>query len=129
MHTYKCINVSSAISSVHFACTGYFLGLFRVHGWMDGLQNESSSTRFDSFCCCWYVRVKQTNKKTNNKITKNKKRMLSLFHRDTETLRLTDIWRFVRAIWTVLLPITAPAFGDTGHLVLAHKLFRAAGFG
>lgn len=55
--------------------------------------------------------------------------MLSLFHRDTETLRLTDIWRFVRAIWTVLLPITAPAFGDTGHLVLAHKLFSAAGFG
>lgn len=42
---------------------------------------------------------------------------------------LTDIWRFVRAIWTVLLPITAPAFGDTGHLVLAYKLPRAAGFG
>lgn len=42
---------------------------------------------------------------------------------------LTDIWRFVRAIWTVLLPIAAPAFGDTGHLVLTSKLLRAAGLG
>lgn len=42
---------------------------------------------------------------------------------------LTDIWRFVRAIWAVLLPITAPAFGDTGHLVLTYKLLRAAGLG
>ena len=42
---------------------------------------------------------------------------------------LTDIWRFIRAIWTVLLPIAAPAFGDTGHLVLTHKLLRAASLG
>lgn len=42
---------------------------------------------------------------------------------------LTDIWRFVGAIWTVLLPVAAPAFGDTGHLVLTYKLLRAAGLG
>lgn len=42
---------------------------------------------------------------------------------------LTDIWRFVRAIWAVLLPVAAPAFGDTGHLVLTYKLLRAASLG
>lgn len=42
---------------------------------------------------------------------------------------LTDIWRFVRAVGTVLLSIAAPAFGDTGHLVFANKLLGAARLG
>lgn len=42
---------------------------------------------------------------------------------------LTDIWRFIWAIWTVLLPITAPTFGDTGHMVLTGKLLRVACLG
>lgn len=42
---------------------------------------------------------------------------------------LTDIWRFVRAVRAVLLPVAAPAFGDAGHLVFAHKLLGAARFG
>ena len=50
-----------------------------------------------------------------------------IFRRCFHAAILTDIWRFVRAIWTVLLPIAAPAFGDTGHLVLTYKLLRAAG--
>lgn len=42
---------------------------------------------------------------------------------------LTDIRRFIGAIGTVLLAIAAPAFGDTGHLVLTHELRGAARLG
>ena len=40
---------------------------------------------------------------------------------------LTDIRRLVRAVWTVLFSITAPAFGNACHLVFTRKLLGAAG--
>lgn len=67
--------------------------------WREHERAEDTSLLIDSFSSCFHVTI------------------------------LTDIWRFVRAIWTVLLPIAAPAFGDTGHLVLTCKLLRAAGLG